>query len=85
MSLSIAWSDVCHVDIRHMHYRDAERVCAAVHEFARHGVGGLEHVSLQVSVLRARGGFALVRIEEPTIYVVRILPSSPLRRVARLL
>jgi len=61
----------------------------AVLDFARDGSGQVEPARHDRDLLRvcARGGFALVRVDEgtKTLHVSRILANEPLRRAIRLL
>ena len=73
----VEFSPVCDADVRHMHYRDAERVCVAVFEFARQGTGTVEIARRGpplVVRIRARGGFALAVVDRELVNVRRILP-----------
>jgi hypothetical protein len=90
MIWTIVWSPMCDTDVRHLHPRIAERICKAVMDFASEGSGQVQSISQGKSsllVVRARGGFALVRLDEgtKTLQVSRILPNAPLRRLTPLL
>ncbi len=82
MIWKIIRSAECSADILDAGHVIAPAVCKAVEAFARDGSGHLEPVGDDLFCLRALGGFALVRINEPakTIYVSRILRNKPLRR-----
>jgi hypothetical protein len=42
--LTLAWEGVTTADVRRMHMLDAERICAAVIEFAESGTGPVQQV-----------------------------------------
>jgi hypothetical protein len=95
MIWTIRWSPRCDIDILNMHYRIAERVCKAVVDFATDGSGDVEPVDLDdegpreatLFRVRARGGFALVRVDEGemTVHVSCIRPNTSSRLVVSLL
>jgi hypothetical protein len=75
----VEFSPVCDADVRRMHYKDAERVCLAVFEFAERGTGIVEIARRGpplVVRIRARGGFALAVVEDALLDVRRILPTG---------
>jgi len=83
MTWTVTWSPGCDIDILHMPYRTAERVCMAVVAFATDGSG---HVALDApdsdhGRISTRGGFALVQFveSERRIIVLRIRSTAPPR------
>jgi hypothetical protein len=77
MTVEVRWSSVCDADVRRIPFRTAERVCAAVYEFARTGEGPVEQITDGVPssfAIRVRGAVALARfdMESGGIFVMRI-------------
>lgn len=78
MKWSIVWSPVTQGDVLRMHWRAAERACAAVIQLAE-GRGGSLNAAGPRGVFRLQvpGATALVRLDDATktVFVLRIYPG----------
>lgn len=76
MTVEVRWSEVCDADVRRIPWHTAERICAAVLQFARTGEGAIEPITGDPTLfsIRVRGARALARVdaEAGTIVVLRI-------------
>jgi hypothetical protein len=74
-AVEVRWSDVCVADVRRIHWRTAERICAEVFAFAATGEGSVERIDdSPFFSVRVPGAVALCRFEtaDAAIFVIRI-------------
>jgi hypothetical protein len=87
VSWTVKHSNACIADIRRVHYEDAQSILGAVGTFALRGTGRIKIISDRTMLVFARGGYAMVDIDERAkkLYVYRIVADDPLPYVVPLL